>query len=146
MIQTKLNSVEETQAFGAKLAQIIPSGSVLALMGNLGAGKTTFSQGFAKGLLIEEHVGSPTFKLVGEYEGTPHKLYHIDCYRIEKPIDFIAIGGDDYLHPYDGVTLIEWAEKIETLVTTDTIKVHLERNSENANIRNVKIDGNEIKI
>ncbi len=146
MIQTKLNSVEETQAFGAKLAQIIPSGSVLALMGNLGAGKTTFSQGFAKGLLIEEHVGSPTFKLVGEYEGTPHKLYHIDCYRIEKPIDFIAIGGDDYLHPYDGVTLIEWAEKIETLLSSDTIKVHLERNSVNANIRNVKIDGIEIKI
>ena len=88
MIETKLNSVEETQEFGAKLARLIPLGTVIALMGNLGAGKTTLSQGFAKGLLIDEHVGSPTFKLVGEYDGAPHKLYHIDCYRIEKPIDF----------------------------------------------------------
>lgn len=140
-MDTLLTSPEETQAFGAKLALSVPCGSVIALTGNLGAGKTTFSQGFAKGLLIEEHVGSPTFKLVGEYDGIPHKLYHIDCYRIEKPIDFIAIGGDDYLHPVDGVTLIEWAEKIKPLLPDNVIKVYLERNIEKPDIRFVKVIG-----
>ncbi len=129
-MEISLSSIEDTQNFGKKLARALPVGSVVALYGNLGAGKTTLSQGFAKGLHIHEHVGSPTFKLVGEYEGDPHKLYHIDCYRIQKSLDFLAIGGEEYLHPIDGVTLIEWAGNIEELLPLNTIKVKLERINE----------------
>ncbi|MBT3300381.1 MAG: tRNA (adenosine(37)-N6)-threonylcarbamoyltransferase complex ATPase subunit type 1 TsaE [Candidatus Marinimicrobia bacterium] len=141
-----LSSVDETKAFGEKIGQKLPSGSVIALYGNLGAGKTTFAQGFAIGLQIQEHVGSPTFKLVGEYEGNPHKLYHIDCYRLDKPADFIAIGGDEYLHPEDGVTLIEWADKIEPLLPKNLIRITLKRDPENANKRDAEIQGIAFKL
>ena len=76
-------SVTETQSIAANLANSLPLGVVIALIGNLGSGKTTFTQGFAKGLGISEHVGSPTFKLVSEYDGQKGKLIHVDAYRLE---------------------------------------------------------------
>ena len=82
------SSKEETQTLAGKLAQKIPVGSVVALIGNLGTGKTTFTQGFAKGLGITDTVGSPTFKLISEYEGEPLNLYNIYCYRLKYEIDF----------------------------------------------------------
>ena len=80
MNQKRLDSPEKTQLFASELAKNIEPGKVIALIGNLGAGKTTFAQGFAKGIGIKNHVISPTFKLVSEYIGNP-SLYHIDCYR-----------------------------------------------------------------
>ena len=73
------DSVEETKHFASDFATKIESGTVISLNGNLGAGKTTFAQGFAKGLGIKQHVGSPTFKLVSEYVGNEMNLYHVDC-------------------------------------------------------------------
>lgn len=135
------HSVEETQSLAEKLAQKIPSGSVVALIGNLGTGKTTFTQGFAKGLGIDERVGSPTFKLVSEYEGEPHNLYHIDCYRLENSTDFLNIGGEAFLAPEIGVTLMEWAEIIEDILPTKIITIRFSRIDGKPETRQIKIEG-----
>ena len=81
-------SEEDTFRFALNLAKGIKIGSILALLGNLGSGKTTFAKGFAMGLNITEHVGSPTFKIISEYEGDPHNLYHIDSYRLKTKMTF----------------------------------------------------------
>ncbi|MBC8346000.1 MAG: tRNA (adenosine(37)-N6)-threonylcarbamoyltransferase complex ATPase subunit type 1 TsaE [Candidatus Marinimicrobia bacterium] len=135
------HSVQETQSFAKDLAQTIPEGSIIALIGNLGSGKTTFAQGFALGLDIQDSVISPTFKLVSEYEGTRCPLYHIDCYRLDAPEDFLNIGGENYLNPEHGITLIEWAERIEPYWTDRWIFIYFNRLAENANARSIKISG-----
>ena len=87
-------SEKETFRIASDLAQKIKVGAVVALLGNLGSGKTTFAKGFAKGLNITEHVGSPTFKIVSEYAGHPHNLYHVDSYRLEGENDFLKIVAE----------------------------------------------------
>ena len=127
MMETVLNSVQEMQTFAKNLAKKIPGGTIIALIGNLGSGKTTFAQGFARGLGIQDSVISPTFKLVSEYEGTHYPLYHIDCYRLDSPEDFLNIGGENYLNTENGITLIEWANIIQDLLPDDTITIQFER-------------------
>ena len=102
-------SPEETKEFASQLAKKVPDGKIIALIGNLGTGKTTLSQGFALGMNIDESVISPTFKLVSEYYGD-RTLNHIDCYRLESSSDFLNIGGENLINCEDGVTLIEWAD------------------------------------
>jgi len=135
------HSIEETHTLAHKLAHKIPVGSVVALIGNLGTGKTTFTQGFAKALGVIERVGSPTFKLVSEYDGTLYKLYHIDCYRLENPNDFLNIGGEVFLMPDDGITLIEWANIIEEILPPKIITLKFSRNETNATHRTISILG-----
>ena len=89
--------MDETKNLASKIAKKIKMGSVIALNGDLGSGKTTFSQGFAKGLGINQHVGSPTFKLVSEYSGSTMKLYHVDCYRLKNCEEFLNLGGENLL-------------------------------------------------
>ena len=141
MMVIKCHSVEETQSFAAELSQKLLVGSVVALIGNLGTGKTTFTQGFAKGLGINEHVGSPTFKLVSEYEGDPHKLYHIDCYRLENSTDFLNIGGEAFLAPETGVTLMEWAEIIGDILPEETMTIRFSRIEGKPESRQIKVEG-----
>ncbi|MBT3519290.1 MAG: tRNA (adenosine(37)-N6)-threonylcarbamoyltransferase complex ATPase subunit type 1 TsaE [Candidatus Marinimicrobia bacterium] len=135
------NSMDETQTFAHQFAQQIPVGSVVALIGNLGTGKTTFTQGFAKSLGIEERVGSPTFKLVSEYEGSPHNLYHIDAYRLDNGLDFLNIGGEVFLIPKEAVTLIEWADIIKEILPPNTIYLTFSRVDGNPNGRRIILDG-----
>ena len=120
-------SEEDTFRFALNLAKGIKIGSILALWGNLGSGKTTFAKGFARGLNITEHVGSPTFKIISEYEGDPHNLYHIDSYRLKDENDFLKIGGEEFLNQKRGVTLIEWASIIKGVLPKDTIFVYFKR-------------------
>ena len=138
------NSENDTFRFASNLAQSIKVGSVIALLGNLGSGKTTFAKGFAMGLNITEHVGSPTFKIISEYVGDPHNLYHIDSYRLEDENDFLKIGGEEFLNQKRGVTLIEWASLIKGVLPKDTIFVHFKRLS-NKNTRQIRIEGLEIE-
>tara|TARA_Y100001970_G_scaffold286862_1_gene410064 strand:+ start:3050 stop:3466 length:417 start_codon:yes stop_codon:yes gene_type:complete len=136
--------MEETQIFASYLASIIPEGTVIALIGNLGSGKTTFSQGYARALNVQENVGSPTFKLISEYMGTPHNFYHVDCYRLNSINDFLNIGGEKYLYPEGAVTLIEWADLIDKLLSDRVISIQFERSEKNLNERKLIIKGLEI--
>jgi tRNA threonylcarbamoyladenosine biosynthesis protein TsaE len=100
----------ETKAVGERLAEKIQAGDVLALVGDLGAGKTQFVKGLAKGLGSTAVVTSPTFTLVHEYQGSRLPIYHFDFYRIESPAALRAIGFDEIVFG-DGVSVIEWADR-----------------------------------
>ena len=141
MNEKRFDSPEKTQIFASELAKNVEPGTVIALIGNLGAGKTTFAQGFAKGLGLNNHVISPTFKLVSEYIGNV-SLYHVDCYRLDTSFDFLNIGGEQYLNPIDGITLIEWPERINDLWSDDWIYIYFKRIEEDPNTRIIKIKGN----
>src|SRR5688572_8679462 len=109
-------SADETRAFGERLAHHLRAGDVLLLQGDLGAGKTTLTQGIARGLGIDDYVQSPTFILVAEYDGraadgSPLRLYHLDLYRLADAADLESFGFGDYLEPVDGVSVIEWPER-----------------------------------
>ena len=137
------NSFEETKKFASRLSKKFQNGQVIALNGDLGSGKTTFSQGIAEGLGIEQHVGSPTFKLVSEYVGEVLKLYHVDCYRLNNTDEFLNLGGENLLLPYDGVTLIEWANIIEGLIPLDSVEIKFSRFKGNTTKRLLTITGIE---
>ena len=97
----------------------------LLLYGKAGTGKTTFTQGFASAMGIKERVGSPTFKLVSEYSGKNGSLYHIDAYRLDGAKEFLNIGGEDYLYPQNGITIIEWANLISDLLDEKIIYIYM---------------------
>ena len=127
------NSESQTINFASRFSKKVKLGSVIALIGNLGSGKTTFTKGFAKGLNIKEHVGSPTFKIVSEYEGQNCNLYHIDSYRLKNSNDFLKIGGEEFLIQETGFTLIEWADLIRDILPRKTITINFSRlNHENS--------------
>ena len=106
-------SAEQTRLLGETLVKVAGKGCILALEGDLGAGKTTFTQGVAKALTIEEPITSPTFTLINEYEGKC-PLYHVDLYRLEGPVDLWNLGIEEYLGG-EGVVVVEWAEKAKGL-------------------------------
>ena len=115
------HSKEETMELGYKVANILPSGSVLTFTGDLGAGKTTFVRGIAQGLEIKETVQSPTFNIMKIYMKGKKPLVHIDAYRLAD-ID-TDIGLDEYIGYETGLTVIEWPEFIERLIPKDRIEI-----------------------
>jgi len=140
-MEIECHSVEETQKFASDFSKTIEVGSIISLNGNLGAGKTTFAQGFAQGMGIKQHVGSPTFKLVGEYSGEKMKLFHVDCYRLSGIEDFLNMGGENLLLPENGVCLFEWASIIEEILPENTITIDFIRFKDIPNKRLIKILG-----
>jgi tRNA threonylcarbamoyladenosine biosynthesis protein TsaE len=108
-------SAEETFEAGRAEAARVQAGDVLALVGDLGAGKTQWVKGLAAGLGSQAEVTSPTFTLIHEYAGGRLPLYHVDCYRLERPAELLGIGLDDYLDGR-GVLAIEWADKFPELI------------------------------
>lgn len=118
-------SVEQTRELGAQLGRILKAGDVIGLQGELGAGKTNLVQGLARGLDVTEDVNSPTFILANEYHTGRLPLYHIDAYRVENASEAEGFGLDDYLYG-DGVTVIEWAERVRAALPHDTLWVELE--------------------
>ncbi|MGF7146051.1 tRNA threonylcarbamoyladenosine biosynthesis protein TsaE [Anaerotaenia torta] len=108
-------NTQDTWQIGYELGLGAQKGDVFCLSGDLGVGKTVFTQGFARGLGIEDAVSSPTFTIIQEYEGGRLPLYHFDVYRIADPEEMEEIGYEDYFYG-DGVCLIEWAELIEELL------------------------------
>jgi tRNA threonylcarbamoyladenosine biosynthesis protein TsaE len=124
------NSALETRRLGRLLGELLHSGQTVALIGDLGAGKTCLTQGIARGLGVDEPVTSPTFIIVNEYKtDRGPTLYHIDCYRFadEGTQEAIAIGMDELLTG-DGICVIEWAERIEPLLPEDRITISLRHN------------------
>lgn len=116
-------SPEETAEWGRRLAPLLQPGDVIALRGELGAGKTTFVQGLARGLGITRPVTSPTFILINEYPSRP-RLYHVDCYRIAEAAEAWGIGLDELIDD-DGVCVIEWAERVAPLLPAERLEVVL---------------------
>jgi tRNA threonylcarbamoyladenosine biosynthesis protein TsaE len=114
---------EDTQALGARLARAARAGDVVALYGDLGAGKTCFVQGFAAGLGVRGAVTSPTFIMIAEHAGRL-PLYHVDLYRTERLEEIRALGLDELLDG-DGVTVVEWAEKAEPLLPGRALRVRI---------------------
>ena len=132
------NNPEATEALGEKLGREARAGQIYCLSGDLGVGKTVFTKGFAKGLGITEHVTSPTFAIVNEYEGRL-PLYHFDVYRISCEEEMEDTGYEEYFYG-DGVCLIEWGRLIEELLPDDTIYVTIEKdNSEGFDYRRIEI-------
>jgi tRNA threonylcarbamoyladenosine biosynthesis protein TsaE len=117
-------SAAETFEFGRQLADKLQAGDILALTGELGAGKTCFVKGLARGLGVTQAVTSPTFTLIHEYRGGRLPLFHVDLYRLDSVAQALAVGIEDYLNGA-GVTVIEWAEKIAPLLPARTIHVRL---------------------
>ena len=142
-MEIECHSVEETQKFASEFSKTIEVGSIISLNGNLGAGKTTFAQGFAQGMGIKQHVGSPTFKLVSEYSGKKMKLFHVDCYRLSGIEDFLNMGGENLILPESGVCLFEWASIIEGVLPDNTIIIDFIRFKDNSNKRLIKISGTD---
>src|SRR5271156_433444 len=121
------HSPAETESLGEKSGRSAERGLVVALSGDLGAGKTQFVKGLARGLGISARVHSPTFTLVNEYGGGRLKLFHLDLYRLETPAQILSAGIEEFLAP-DGVAVIEWAERIanDKLRMTNLRKVKIE--------------------
>ena len=134
-------SVEETQNLAKKLVKNIGPGAVISLVGEMGAGKTTFTKGFALQMGIKDHVTSPTFKLVSEYQGEKYKLNHIDAYRMNGAEDFLNIGGEEYLLPKNSITIIEWGDLLNEILPLKTIRVNFERVKSPKESRKIEILG-----
>jgi tRNA threonylcarbamoyladenosine biosynthesis protein TsaE len=126
MIIEKLltHSTEETERWAESFAQKLSTSDVVALRGELGAGKTVIARGIGRGLGVREQVISPTFNYVLEYEGRL-PLFHADLYRIDDAAQFVALGLEEYFHR-GGIFLIEWAERIESLLPKNRYDVLLE--------------------
>ncbi|MCQ2493981.1 MAG: tRNA (adenosine(37)-N6)-threonylcarbamoyltransferase complex ATPase subunit type 1 TsaE [Lachnospiraceae bacterium] len=136
-------SPEETFAIGERFGQQAKPGQVLALTGDLGVGKTLFTQGLAKGLGIDGPVSSPTFTIVQVYENGRLPFYHFDVYRIADPEEMDEIGFDDYVYG-EGICLIEWAELIEDILPENCIRITIEKNLEKGfDYRTIRVSGME---
>lgn len=120
------NSPEETEELGRRLAAVLTPGSVVAYTGDLGAGKTAFTRGLARGLGIEGGVTSPTFTIVNEYEGGRMPLFHFDMYRLGGEEELFDIGWDDYL-ARGGVCAVEWSENVAGALEGDAVQVDIRR-------------------
>ena len=118
-----LNNLEETEKFGLFLGENLRPGDVVCLNGDLGAGKTTLTKSIAKGLGIDDYVTSPTFTIVNEYYGKID-LYHIDTYRLDDMVDVDYLGFDEYFYS-DGVTIVEWAEKIRDSLPEEYMEINI---------------------
>ncbi len=130
MLETTTHSRAETEEFAKNLAEKINAGTVIAMRGDLGAGKTCFTSGFAKGLGYEGDVTSPTFAIVNEYIGGRLPLYHFDMYRVSGWEDLYTTGYFEYLES-GGVLIIEWSENIETALPSETVTVTIKTLGEN---------------
>ena len=135
------NSEEATRELGKQMGKMVSTGSVLTLNGDLGVGKTVFTQGFAQGLEIMEAVNSPTFTIVQVYEEGRMPFYHFDVYRIGDIEEMEEIGYEDYFYG-NGVCLIEWAELIKEILPEKVVEITIEKDLEKGfDYRKITIKG-----
>jgi tRNA threonylcarbamoyladenosine biosynthesis protein TsaE len=124
-------SEADTELFAIELAWTLKPGCIVALHGELGAGKTVFARSFAKGIGVTEQVSSPTYTIVQEYpldNGTI--FFHLDLYRIDNPDSALAFGVDEYFAEPNAYTLVEWPERVSTILPETTIHIHIRHTGE----------------
>ena len=131
------NSPEETEKIGEKLAKVLPAGTILAYRGDLGAGKTAFTRGLARGLGANEPVTSPTYTIVNEYLSGKLPLFHFDMYRLRSADDLFDIGWEDYLDR-NGICAVEWSENVAEAME-DAIFITIQKTGENS--RRIIVEG-----
>ena len=134
------NSPSETEAVGAALARVLQPGTVIAYRGDLGAGKTAFTRGLARGLGVTDRVTSPTYTIVNEYLGGRMPLFHFDMYRLGSEDELLDIGWDDYLER-GGVCAVEWSENVWGAME-DAIVITITRLDEDT--RKIDIEGGDL--
>lgn len=132
------SSAEETETLGEKLARRLHGGIVIAYRGDLGAGKTAFTRGLARGLNIDERVTSPTYTIVNEYDGIV-PLFHFDMYRLASSDELFDIGWEDYLER-GGICAVEWSENVADAMEPD-LMIEIRRDPEHDNGRFITITG-----
>ncbi|MHB1041399.1 MAG: tRNA (adenosine(37)-N6)-threonylcarbamoyltransferase complex ATPase subunit type 1 TsaE [Eubacteriales bacterium] len=133
----KTSSPEETVRVGKVLGALLEPGDLLCLSGDLGAGKTTFARGVALGLGIKGRVTSPTFILINEYPGKI-PMYHMDVYRLDGPAGMDDLGYEEYFYG-NGVTLVEWAEKVEKILPGERMDIYLAPSSKDSDAREITL-------
>lgn len=135
-VKAVTKSAKETILLAEKFGNSMNVPCVISLEGDLGAGKTTFAKGFAKGLGINEVITSPTFTILNEYDGGKMKLYHFDMYRLSDAQEAFALGFEEYFNSKNlkGIVLVEWAENVQGLLPKEFYKVKLLRKSDTERI------------
>ena len=129
------HSAAQTQRLGVRLGELLQGGELILLNGQLGTGKTTFTQGLAQGMGITENINSPTFTLLKEYSGPGTQrdvgpaLYHFDLYRLDNPEEILDLGFEDYFYS-NGVCVVEWADKADLLWPTESLRIRMKMMSE----------------
>lgn len=132
------NSEMETKLIGKKFASTLKKGDVVVLTGDLGSGKTKFTEGVLQYFELENEISSPTFTIVNEYIKGDINIYHFDVYRLEDEDEFYAIGGEEYF--YKGICLIEWGEMIKNVLPKSYIHITFSRNLDDENKRVIKVE------
>ena len=129
----KSYSENDTKQFAKSFASKLNNGDIIVLSGDLGSGKTKFTEGILSYFDLEDEISSPTFTIVNEYKKNDTNIYHFDVYRLEDSSEFYAIGGEEYFE--NGICIIEWGELIEDALPKNYIKISFSRNYENENSR-----------
>lgn len=138
MLQIISNSEQETIEFAYKIAKQLNKNTIIVLTGDLGSGKTKFTEGVLKYYGLENEISSPTFTLVNEYNTENFNIYHFDVYRLSDEDEFYAIGGEEYFEK--GACIIEWGEMIENILPQSYIKLSFSKDEENENKRIINIE------
>lgn len=131
------NSEQETKDIARDLASKIDKNTVIVLSGELGAGKTKFTEGFLSYFGLENEISSPTFTIVNEYKNEKATIYHFDVYRLADVDEFYAIGGEEYFAK--GICIVEWGEIIEEVLPKDCIRIEIKKDEEDIDKRKIII-------
>ena len=132
------HSENDTIKFAEDFATKLNNHSIIILSGDLGSGKTKFTEGLLKHFGLETEISSPTFTIVNEYDTKNFKIYHFDLYRLSDIDEFYAIGGEEYLQ--NGICIFEWGEMIEEILPTNYIKISFSRDTKNTDLRILRIE------
>lgn len=138
------HSSDETMDFAYNLASKLNIGDVVVLTGELGSGKTKFTEGFLKYFGLDKEISSPTFNIVNEYKKDNINIYHFDVYRLEDVSEFYAIGGEEYFS--SGICIIEWGELIEEALPDNCIRIYFQKDDTDENIRYLKIENSKVNL
>ena len=146
ILHLTVRSIDETILIGELLGKTLKKGSIIALNGNLGAGKTVLAKGIARGLGVEQEPNSPTFVILNTYEGK-YPLYHFDFYRLSTASELEDLNYKDYFYG-DGITVVEWAERIKDVFPDARLSIKIEipdniENDDSAQLRDIRIKGEE---
>ena len=132
------HSENDTIKFADEFASKLDAHSIIVLSGDLGSGKTKFTEGVLKHFGLEDEISSPTFTIVNEYDAKDFKIFHFDLYRLADVDEFYAMGGEEYLQ--NGLCIFEWGEMIEEILQTRYTKITFSRDTENTDFRNLRIE------